>query len=229
MSTLNVMIQKIRKILFWLITLAVAYFIFCIAGLIYLKFADPVTTMVQLQRRDEATIQNKDYRRQRTPVPLSKISLQLRRAVIAAEDGRFYQHGGVDWQELGKVWEKNQKSGEPIRGASTITQQLVKNLFFTTHRLYIRKIYEFSLAPIAEIILGKDRILELYLNNVEWGIGVYGAEAAAQYYYNQSARWLSKWQSARLASVLPAPRTRSPHRMDWYAKIIINRMSERGW
>ena len=223
------MIQKIRKILFWIVTLAVAYFIFCIAGLLYLKFADPVTTMVQMQRRVEATIQNKNYRKLRTPVPLSKISLQLRRSVIAAEDGRFYQHGGVDWQELGKVWEKNQKSGEPMRGASTITQQLVKNLFFTTHRSYIRKIYEFSLAPIAEVILGKDRILELYLNNVEWGIGVYGAEAAAHYYYRQSARWLSKWQSARMAAVLPAPRTRSPHRMDWYARIIINRMSERGW
>lgn len=223
------MIQKIRKILFWLVTLAVAYFIFCIAGLLYLKFADPVTTMVQLQRRVEATIHNKEYRKLRTPVSLNAISLQLRRAVIAAEDGRFYQHGGVDWQELGKVWEKNQKSGEPIRGASTITQQLIKNLFFTTHRSYVRKIYEFSLAPVAEVILGKDRILELYLNNVEWGIGVYGAEAAAQYYYNQSVRWLSKWRSARLAAILPAPRTRSPHRMDWYAEIIINRMSERGW
>ncbi|MBD3275674.1 MAG: monofunctional biosynthetic peptidoglycan transglycosylase [Candidatus Marinimicrobia bacterium] len=223
------MIQKIRKILFWIVTLAVAYFIFCIAGLLYLKFADPVATMVQMQRRVEATLKRAEYRKLHTPVPLSDISLQLRRAVIAAEDGRFYQHGGVDWQELGKVWEKTQNSGEPMRGASTITQQLVKNLFFTTHRSYIRKIYEFSLAPVAEVILGKDRILDLYLNNVEWGIGVYGAEAAAHYYYGRSARWLSKWQSARMAAVLPAPRTRSPHRMDWYAKIIINRMSERGW
>lgn len=219
----------IKKFVIWVFTLAILFYIYCFFGLVLLKFINPPTTTVQLQRHISVLLSKEPYSKQSDFVPLAEISLQLQRAVIAAEDGRFYQHNGVDWLELKKMFKNTQRTGEQLRGASTITQQLIKNMFFTTRRSYIRKLYEFSLAPVAELILSKERILELYLNLVEWGQGIFGAEAATQHYYNSSARWLTKWQSARLAAILPAPRTRSPFRMDWYASEIIRRMNMRGW
>ena len=111
-------------------------------------------------------------------MPLARIAPELQHAVIAAEDGRFYQHHGIDWKEVQKVVDQDLDDGRIGRGGSTITQQLVKNLFFTTSRSFLRKGIEFTLAPVAELILPKQRILELYLNVIEWGPGVYGAEAA---------------------------------------------------
>ena len=110
--------------------------------------------------------------------PLQQISPNLAHAVIAAEDGRFTRHHGIDWAEVEKVAQESSETGSIRRGASTITQQLVKNLFFTTHRNPVRKAFEYTLAPL-RMHLGKRRVLELYLNVVEWGPGVYGAEAAA--------------------------------------------------
>ena len=106
---------------------------------------------------------------------------------------------------------------------------MVKNLFFTTHRNPLRKLYEYGLTPVAERVLGKDRILELYLNEIEWGPGVWGAGAAAQFHYNKPAERLSRSEAARLAACIPAPRTRRPSRMDTYSGIILKRMSSRGW
>jgi monofunctional biosynthetic peptidoglycan transglycosylase len=153
----------------------------------------------------------------------------LQHAVIAAEDGRFYQHGGIDFDELEKVVEEAQEKGEVPRGASTISMQLVKNLFATTHRNPLRKVAEGALVFPAEAILGKQRILELYLNVAEWGPGVFGAQAAARYHYRTSAAALDRDQSARLAAILPAPRTRRPARMNTYSAIIQDRMKLLGW
>ena len=117
----------------------------------------------------------------------------------------------------------------PLRGASTITQQLVKNLFLTTNRSFIRKGIEASLVPVAEAALGKQRTLELYLNVVEWGPGVFGAEAAARYHYGSSAAGLTREQAARLAAILPNPIRRKPARMNQKTAIILARMRQMGW
>jgi monofunctional glycosyltransferase len=150
-------------------------------GLLYLRFFDPLTTGVQIERRVQAWWTWSDYDKRWEVVPLAQISPNLAHAVIAAEDARFYQHRGLDWFEMQKVMKESQQRGHVTRGASTITQQLVKNLFLTTSSTWIRKVLEIPLALLAELLLPKQRILELYLNVVEWGPGVYGAEAAAQY------------------------------------------------
>lgn len=194
-----------------------------------LRFVDPPTTGVQIQRRLEALWDGEDYTKRYQPVALPSISPHLGHAVIAAEDGRFYLHHGVDYEALREVIDKSVASGDPMRGASTITQQLVKNLFFTTHRNPVRKAAEFTLAPLADVILGKQRVLELYLNIVEWGPGVFGADAAARYHYGVTPAQLTRDQSARLAACLPSPLRRSPRAMDRYSAIISGRMSQLNW
>jgi monofunctional glycosyltransferase len=119
--------------------------------------------------------------------------------------------------------------GGRIRGGSTLTQQVVKNLFFGTSRSILRKGAEFTLVPVAELALGKRRILELYLNVVEWGPGVYGAESASGYYYQTSARNIDREQGARLAAILPLPMKRRPDHMNHYSELILERMHQMGW
>ena len=199
---------------------------------VVLRYVNPPTTGVQMQRRVASWFggdaNGKGYTKHETFVPLSKISPNLQHAVISAEDGRFYQHHGVDYEELDKVLHE-QRPGKQLRGASTLTQQLVKNLFFTTHRNPVRKLTEYTLAPLADFILGKQRVLELYLNEVEWGRGIYGAEAAARHYYGIPASQLTRDQAARLAAILPDPRRRSPAKMNSYSAIIEQRMQLQGW
>jgi monofunctional biosynthetic peptidoglycan transglycosylase len=184
--------------------------------------------MVQTQRRVESFFSEKPYKKQQAFVSLDQIPLTLQRAVIAAEDGRFYDHAGIDWQELGKVLDEREHRGR-LRGGSTITQQLVKNLFLTTHSNPLRKGLETPIVPLAEILLSKQRILELYLNVIEWGPGVYGVEAAARYHYGVPAAKLSREQAARLAACIPSPLRRRPQRMDSYSSVILTRMASRGW
>jgi monofunctional biosynthetic peptidoglycan transglycosylase len=193
------------------------------------KVLPPVTTAVQIERRVQAALGGRDYRKRYRFVPLSRISRDLQHAVIAAEDGRFYQHHGFDWKELQKVAEKDAEDGKLGRGASTITQQLVKNLFLTTSRSFVRKGIEFTLTPPAEWILGKDRILELYLNVIEWGPGIYGAEESAGTWYRVSAAQVNREQAARLAAVIPSPLHRKPARMNEYSGVILERMRRMGW
>jgi monofunctional biosynthetic peptidoglycan transglycosylase len=119
--------------------------------------------------------------------------------------------------------------GGRTRGGSTLTQQLVKNLFFGTGRSFLRKGAEATLVPVAEVVLGKQRILELYLNVVEWGPGVYGAESACRYHDRTPASRIGREQSARLAAILPAPLKRRPERMNGYSAVILRRMSQMGW
>jgi monofunctional biosynthetic peptidoglycan transglycosylase len=210
-------------------TLAIGLYAVLALSLVALKWVNPITTGVQAQRRIEALAAGKPHQKKRTFAPLNRISPALQHAVIAAEDGRFFTHRGVDWVEVQRVLDEDREPGEAPRGASTITQQLVKNLFFTTHRSWVRKGVEMTLAPAADLILGKRRTLELYLNVVEWGPGVFGAEAAARAWYGVSAASLTRDQAARLAAILPAPRRRKPARMNRYSADIERRMSQMGW
>jgi monofunctional biosynthetic peptidoglycan transglycosylase len=181
-----------------------------------------------MERRLQAWIRHTPYHERYEFVPLSQISPDLQHAVIAAEDARFYQHHGFDWHAIEIAAEEDVEGGR-IRGGSTITQQLVKNLFFGTGRSILRKGAEFTLVPVAELVLGKRRILELYLNEVEWGPGVYGAESACRYYYRIPARNIGRQESARLAAILPLPLKRRPDRMDRYSELILERMRQMGW
>ncbi|MFM2124728.1 MAG: monofunctional biosynthetic peptidoglycan transglycosylase [Acidobacteriota bacterium] len=212
--------KRIRQAILWLTGLFFGLHVFFALCLVGLKFVDPFTTGVQAQRRVESWFASGKYQKKQTWLPLARISPQLQHAVIAAEDGRFYQTYGIDWQQVEIVMQESLEEGEIPRGASTITQQLVKNLFFTTHRNPARKVLEYTLAPMASVILGKQRVLELYLNIVEWGPGVWGAEAAAKFHYGTTAARLSREQGARLAACLPNPRRRRAPAMNRYSAII---------
>jgi len=192
------------------------------------RWIDPPTTAVHIERHVQAWIHRTPYRERYKFIPLSQISPELQHAVIAAEDTRFYVHHGFDWDQI-QIAAEEDLEGERTRGASTLTQQLVKNLFFGTGRSFLRKGAEASLVPVAEIVLGKRRILELYLNVVEWGPGVYGAESASRYYDETSARNIGREQAARLAAILPAPLRRRPERMNKYSAIILQRMGRMDW
>jgi monofunctional biosynthetic peptidoglycan transglycosylase len=196
--------------------------------LVAARWIDPPTTAVHIERRVQSWIHRTPYRKRYQFVPLSQISPDFQHAVIAAEDGRFYEHHGFDWHQI-QIDAEEDMDGGRMRGASTITQQLVKNLFFGTSRSILRKGAEFTLVPVAELVLGKQRILEIYLNVVEWGPGVYGAEQACRYHYKTSARNVGRQQSARLAAILPAPLKRRPERMNRYSEIILERMRQMGW
>ena len=184
---------------------------------------------------------SKDHLRWRQDwVPYAQISNNLKRAVIASEDDIFAQHDGVQWDAIEKAWAKNAKaelqaSRKPqskttpkVVGGSTITQQLAKNLFLSGERTFIRKGQEFVLTVMLETILGKQRILEIYLNHVEWGEGVFGAEAAAQHYFQKPASQLSAWEAGRLAVMLPRPKHYQKFPQSEYlsgrTEIILSRM-----
>ena len=221
-------VRRGRMVSMWRVGgLVLAFFLawlaLCAVGLVYLRYLPPLVTALQLQR----WIEQGDWPGSSTGfVPLKTLGPHVPRAVIAAEDGRFYDHHGLDWIELRQAAEDNLRRGRFWRGGSTITQQLVKNLFLTTHGSFARKVVEVPLSLLAELVLPKRRILELYLNVVEWGPGIYGAQAAAQHYYDEPAAYLSREQAARLAACLPAPRTRKPQRMNAYASKILQRMGQ---
>jgi monofunctional glycosyltransferase len=205
-----------------------AYYLFAVLLLVVFRFAAPPVTGVQLQRRVEALVSGREYTPQRAYRSLDEMSRHVPRAVVAAEDGRFWSHAGFDLAEM-RAAAGEALSGGRVRGASTISQQLVKNLFGCACRNPVRKVYDITLTPMAELILGKDRIIELYLNVVEWGDGVYGVDAAARHHYGVSARQLSRSQAAGLAALLPAPRSRTPANTATYRLAIQRRMGARGW
>jgi monofunctional biosynthetic peptidoglycan transglycosylase len=196
--------------------------------LVALRWINPPTTAVHAERDLQAWLHHKPYHERYQFVPLSRISPNLQHAVIAAEDARFYQHHGFDWHAIELAAEHDAEGGR-IRGGSTIDQQLIKNLFFGTDRSFLRKGAEASLVPVAEVVLGKRRILELYLNEVEWGPDVYGAEAACRYWYRTPARNIDRERAARLAAILPLPLKRRPDRMNHYSALILERMRQMGW
>lgn len=161
------------------------------------------------EKRPEAELKHKwvDYER---------ISSNLKRAVIASEDAKFLDHEGFDWDGIQKAYEKNLKKGKIVAGGSTISQQLAKNLFLSTKRTPWRKGQEAIITIMLEKTMSKRRILEIYLNVIEWGNGVFGAEAAARHYYKTSAARLSKGQAARLAAMIPNPRFYDKHQYTRY-------------
>lgn len=145
-------------------------------------------------------------------VEYQKISRNLKRAVIASEDAKFVGHEGFDWDGIQKAYEKNWQKGKIVAGGSTISQQLAKNLFLSTGRTPWRKLEEAAITWMLERMMSKRRILEIYLNVIEWGNGVFGAEAAARHYYKTSAASLSASQAAKLAAMIPNPRYYDKHR-----------------
>ena len=218
----------LRSFIRWIVSGLLLLWSLAALTLIAARWIDPPTTAVHIQRRVQAWIHRTPYRERYQFVPLNQISPDFQHAVIAAEDARFYQHHGFDWHAIQLAADGDMEGGR-IRGGSTLTQQLVKNLFFGTGRSFLRKGAESTLVPVAELVLGKRRILELYLNVVEWGPGVYGAESAARTYYKAPARSLDRQQAAQLAAILPAPLKRSPERMNQYSAIIQERMRQMDW
>ena len=211
------------------LAVVLGYLAACALLLVAYRWVEPPATTVQVQRAVEAAVAGEPFSLAYDPVPESRQDADVRHAVVASEDGRFYTHGGFDWEEVRAAREAAERTGRPMRGASTITQQLVKNLFLTTHRSIIRKGFEVPLTLLAEWILPKDRILTLYLDVVEWGPGVFGIEAAARHHYGTSASSLSRDQAARLAAVLPAPLVRRPQDQDRTSGRIKTRMRQMGW
>ncbi len=218
----------LRTFVRWLVIGVAFLWSLAVLILVAARWIDPPTTAVHTERRLQVWIHHTPYHKRYEFVPLSQISPDFQHAVIAAEDSSFYQHHGFDWHAMQIAAEDDMEGGR-IRGGSTLTQQLVKNLFFGTGRSILRKGAEFTLVPVAELVLGKQRILELYLNVVEWGPGVYGAESACRYYYRTSARSIDREQAAKLAAILPLPLKRRPDHMNRYGRLILERMRQMGW
>lgn len=181
------------------------------------RVANPVSTLMLYERLTGGAVE-------RTWAPLDEIAPSLVNSVLMSEDGRFCSHYGVDWEELSRVLEQN---ADRPRGASTITMQAVKNLFLWPSRSYIRKAVEMPLALYADLVWGKRRTMEIYLNVVEWGPGVFGAEAAAQHYFGRPASRLTAAQSALLAATLPNPSARNPAAPSRNLTSIANRIAGR--
>ncbi|HYD56083.1 MAG TPA: monofunctional biosynthetic peptidoglycan transglycosylase [Burkholderiales bacterium] len=176
------------------------------AQILYLNAFNPASTAFMDRRLEVLREKNPKATLRRQWVPYERVSVHLKRAVVAAEDARFLDHEGFDWEAIQKAIAKNEKRGKVVAGASTISQQLAKNLFLSGDRSYVRKAQEAVITWMLEHTLSKRRILELYLNVAEWGDGIFGAEAAARHHFNVPASALNASQAAWLASVLPSPR-----------------------
>ena len=207
-----------------LVLSALALQLFFLARIAVMLAVDPQSTSFQRSEAWRVATEKGALRWRQQWVPYAQLADPLKRAVIASEDSEFSYHDGVDWEALEKAWEKNNKAeaqaakrsqlsparagakAPKIIGGSTITQQLAKNLFLSGERTLLRKGQEFVLTLMLETVLSKQRILEIYLNSVEWGEGVFGAEAAAQHYFRKPAAKLTAYESARLAVMLPRPK-----------------------
>ena len=177
----------------------------------WIKF-NPSTSSFMEDRLSIMQDKNPDAELKYQWVPYAKISNNLKRALIASEDAKFVDHEGFDWEGIQKAYEKNIKKGKIVAGGSTISQQLAKNLFLTGSRSPFRKIEEAAITVMMEKMMDKERIFEIYLNVIEWGDGVFGAEAASRHYYHVSASGLSAFQAAKLAAMVPNPRYYDKHR-----------------
>lgn len=195
-----------RRLLIGLCLIVLGWHLWIFACLLYWKSHDPGQTSFMKIRLAELREKDPSAELRRQWLPYRNISVHLKRAVVAAEDDRFVDHDGFDWDGIQKAMEKNQKKGHAVAGGSTISQQLAKNLFLSPARSYLRKGQEAMITLMIEALWDKQRILEVYLNSVEWGNGIFGAEAAARRYYGVSAAKLGAAQAARLAVMLPNPR-----------------------
>ncbi len=205
-----------------LVAAFVAYVILSIPyfGILSLGSENPRETALMRQRLAEADDDGKPLKITQTWIPIGRIPKYVLDCIVVAEDGTFYEHGGIDWFEVQESLEKNLEEGRAARGASTITQQLAKNLFLSTSKDPLRKLREVIITVLMERTLEKRRILELYVNLIEWGRGVFGIEAASRTYFGKSASALSLDEAARLAAVIPSPLR---HRPDADSRYVLRR------
>lgn len=193
-----------KSILSYLLLIAIGVVtvlqLFYFVQVVWFRFFDPQETAFMAEQARQLE------RIRHQAVAYRQISVHLKRAVIAAEDQSFEKHDGIDWDAVEKAWQRNLEKGRVVRGGSTITQQLAKNLFLSGERSYWRKAQEALITIMIEAVMDKQRILHLYLNYAEWGIGVFGAQEAAKHYFGISASQLDAYQAARLAAMLPRPR-----------------------
>jgi len=247
-------VRRVLRLLLALILIPVGALFLCLLFLpwpVSLRWKDPGPTSFMEYRVREAREEGRSLTIRQEWVPLGRISENLRRAVLVSEDDRFYQHRGIDWRALGEEagyqgdtafswWDAGDRRAlldalahvwanrSEVKGRSTLTQQLAKNLYFTPDRSLVRKAAEAVVAKRLEFFLTKDRILELYLNVAEWGPGVFGAEAAAQTYFDRGADDLTLEEAATLAAILPHPLTSNPHfhpaRMVWRRDMLLLRL-----
>ncbi len=202
--------SKRRTFLLWLVALPTAlvlllqlwYFV----QICWWVNHNPQSTSFMREQLSRLREKNPKAQLQHQWVPYHRISNHLKRAIIASEDANFAEHEGVDWEALQKAYQKNAKKGKVVRGGSTITQQLAKNLFLSGERSYVRKAQEMVITFMIEAVMDKRRIFEIYLNSVEWGAGVFGCEAASRKYFGVPAARLGPAEAARLAVMLPNPR-----------------------
>lgn len=189
-----------------LVGLFVLWQLWLFAWVLFWGWVNPGTTRFMEIRLAELREKSPGAPLQKQWVPYARISTHLKRAIIAAEDAKFVDHEGFDWDGIQRALEKNQKKGRFVAGGSTITQQLAKNLFLSPTKSYLRKAEEAIITLMIEALWSKQRIFEVYLNVIEWGNGVFGAEAAARHYFGISAAQVGPEQAARLAGMVPNPR-----------------------
>ncbi|MES2130672.1 MAG: monofunctional biosynthetic peptidoglycan transglycosylase [Pseudomonadota bacterium] len=206
----------LRRVLKWLVLgpllLVLLLQLYFFVQILWWRGHDPGMTSFMSAQQAALRAKNPNAKIVQQWVPYASISNNLKRAIIASEDANFAEHEGVDWEAMQKAYEKNNKKRKTVAGGSTITQQLAKNLFLSGSRSYLRKGQEMVIAFMLEAAMDKERIFEIYLNVVEFGQGIFGAEAAARHYYGIHAAQLGEAQGARLAVMLPNPRFYDKHR-----------------
>ncbi len=221
------LLRSLWRLLVLAVLAGIALQLYFLARIALMVVVDPQSTTFQRSEAWRLLVEKQQILWSQQWVPYERISPNLKRAVIASEDAEFAEHGGVDWDAIEKAWERNQRAEEradrlsaqlarrgaavpakpaKVVGGSTITQQLAKNLFLGSERSLARKGQEFVITMMLEALLSKQRILEIYLNSVEWGEGLFGAQAAARHYFRTDAQSLGAIQAARLAVMLPAPK-----------------------
>lgn len=222
--------RMVWRVLTLAIALALLLQLYFFAHVLWYRWFDPVSSAFMRSEAIRLVQQEPSRGISQTWVPYSEISRYAKRAVIAAEDTGFVDHHGIEWEAIERAARVNLEAGEIAQGGSTITMQLAKNLFLSSDRSYIRKAQEIVIAGMLELVMDKARILELYLNLVEWGDGVFGIEAAARHYYGASAARLNPRQAAWLAAILPAPKRYDRDRQSsWIERktgIILRRMPQ---
>jgi monofunctional biosynthetic peptidoglycan transglycosylase len=203
-------VRRLARILAWLAVAAATVFLVVqlsfLARVWWWKDHNPQSTAFIQSRMEQLRARDPQAKLRQSWVPYERVATSLKRAVVVAEDAKFADHEGFDWEAIEKAREKNLKKGRIVAGGSTISQQLAKNLFLSGERSALRKGQEALITVMIEHVMDKRRILEIYLNVIEWGEGVFGAEAAARHYYGVAASALAPEQSARLAAMVPNPR-----------------------
>lgn len=221
--------KGLKRLVLGFVGLALLYQLWLFGWVLWWSWANPDTTRFMEIRLSELRIKNPNAQLKKQWVRYEGISTHLKRALIASEDDLFTQHDGFDWTGIQKAIEKNQRRGKIVAGGSTISQQLAKNLFLTPDKTPWRKLEEAIVTLMIEAVWSKRRIFEVYLNVIEWGNGVFGAEAAARHYFGIGAAQLSAAQSARLAGMVPSPRFYDRNRgapgLSSKTAVILGRMS----